>query len=419
MLLVSIGYRATARAMEIVVSMLLGGKHPSANGCQFWLLRLGLYELQRPKEQADDWVWIIDHTVQTGNGKCLVVVGVRLSHWESLRRQALTEDAEASFALSQQDLTAFAIERVDSSSAEVVEKQLKELSKQTGIQPCCLLADQGADVRKGIELFCQAQKGQTNGRTIGIFDIAHAAANAVKRQLANDPEWQRFVSDANGCKKHLRQTAYAFLLPPDLKTKARWMNLEPLLAWSGRVLEFLKDPQPRLVQAEAPLDAVKLKQKIGWIRPHADSLNRWSRMLEASATALKYIRNEGYHKGAYEELRRQLTPFAEGPARSVADEVLEFVREQSERAGERRVLGSTEVLESLIGHGKQIMHRTTDGYTKSVLGIAAAVVNWSCATVSAAFEQVKVNDVAAWVHKNLGLSLSAQRRRALTPPPPP
>ena len=44
-----------------------------------WLLRIGLYQLTRPKPQADDWVWLVDHTVQIGQEKCLVVLGVRLS----------------------------------------------------------------------------------------------------------------------------------------------------------------------------------------------------------------------------------------------------------------------------------------------------------------------------------------------------
>lgn len=46
-----------------------------------WLLRVGLYALQAPKEQAGDWVWIMDHTLQPGQFKCLLIVGVRLKDW--------------------------------------------------------------------------------------------------------------------------------------------------------------------------------------------------------------------------------------------------------------------------------------------------------------------------------------------------
>ena len=40
---------------------------------------LGYYKLHRPKEQASDWVWIIDHSNQIGKEKCLVILGVRVS----------------------------------------------------------------------------------------------------------------------------------------------------------------------------------------------------------------------------------------------------------------------------------------------------------------------------------------------------
>lgn len=41
------------------------------------LLRLGLYQLTRPKPHADDWMWIVDHTMLLGERKCLIVVGLR------------------------------------------------------------------------------------------------------------------------------------------------------------------------------------------------------------------------------------------------------------------------------------------------------------------------------------------------------
>lgn len=41
-------------------------------------MRIALYQLERPKELADDWIWIVDHTVEIGPEKCLVVLGVRV-----------------------------------------------------------------------------------------------------------------------------------------------------------------------------------------------------------------------------------------------------------------------------------------------------------------------------------------------------
>jgi hypothetical protein len=61
---------------------------------RLWLLRLGLYQLNRPKTRADDWMWIMDHTMQLGERKCLIVVGIRQSAWNAQDRVLGHEDVE-------------------------------------------------------------------------------------------------------------------------------------------------------------------------------------------------------------------------------------------------------------------------------------------------------------------------------------
>lgn len=407
MSLSAIGYRATARALKIVRPFLPGGVSPSANAGQLWLLRLGLFELSRDKEFADDWVWIIDHTIQTGNGKCFVVVGMRLRDWNARREEVLSNDPSASFALEHHDLSFWAIELMESSTGEAVREQLESLSASTGITPCCVLADQGADVRNGAELFSEG------GATVLVHDIAHAVANAVKRQLNGTSAWQEFVTQANQFKTRIRQTPLAFLMPPDLKAKARWMNLQPLLDWAERVGHFLAAPEEALSKLDDEVDLETLTSKTAWFHDHRDSLAEWTTMLEASAIILKYIRNHGYHRDAARELKPRLSDFKDGPSRAVIDEVLSFVATQSSRVGDRRLPASSEVLESLIGKGKQLQGRNKNGYTKSILAMAASVVDLNCDTIQAAFDAVTTRNVTQWIATNLGLSLQAQRQRTL------
>lgn len=409
MVLSAIGYRAAARALEIVIGLLPSGTACSANGGQFWLLRLGLYELTRPKQQANDWVWIIDHTIQTGNGKCFLVVGVRLSAWDTKRLTALKHTPQDSFALRHQDLTVFEMERMDSSTGEAVHRQLEQVSQRTGITPCCILSDQGADVRGAAQRFSRA-----GDRTvIVVHDIAHAVANALKRQLNKTSAWEQFLADANRSKTAVRQTPYAFLMPPELKNKARWMNLQPLIDWSRRVKRFLRDPQAALTRAKVPVDLDRLHQKMGWLHQHTASINRWATMLEVAAITLKYIRNYGYHQRAHQKLKSLLANFRDGPAGPMVEEILEFVKTQSESCGRRRLLGSSEVIESLIGKGKQLMGRNRNGYTKTVLAMAAATVEITNAQITSALAMIKVRDVQNWIDQKLGLSLQAQRQRTL------
>ena len=48
-----------------------------------------------PVGQADDWMWIIDHTLQLGDRKCLVILGLRQSAWEQAESRVMShQDVE-------------------------------------------------------------------------------------------------------------------------------------------------------------------------------------------------------------------------------------------------------------------------------------------------------------------------------------
>lgn len=404
----AVGFRGAAAALK-VVSLLFptDEQAPSPNGGQMWVLRLGLHMLRQSKEQADDWVWIIDHTIQIGPLKCLVIVGVRLSAWE--RKRA---DEGKSSALAHHDLCMWLIMPMARSDGPAVHAKLDSLCQETGIVPCQILSDCGADLQNGISLFCTHHP-----QTRGVKDIAHAAANAVKRELNGNAQWEAFLKEASHAKAKMRQTKFAFLLPPELKAKARWMNLAPLLAWSRKALGFISSPRP---VPGASWEDDELEQKMGWIRSYQKSLTEWSQMLEVTAVVLTYTRENGYHANAKQELQVQLSSFAaraNTPACRIAECLLKFVAEESADLAEgHRLVASSEVLESLIGKAKQIEGRQSkSGFTKTLLGLAAGVAEISEEKVRAALAAIKVQDVTAWVREHLGISLEAQRHHAFGP----
>jgi hypothetical protein len=401
------GLRGAAGALNVLSQLFpVAEAAPSPNGGQMWLLRLGLYELLRPKEQADDWAWIIDHTIQIGPSKCFLVVGVRLSDWEAKRAKP-----ETSAALEHEDLSAWMIEPVQKSDGATVARQLRELSRQTGVVPRQLLSDGGADVQKGIKQFC-ASHPQTAGRK----DLVHAAANLVKHELNADANWAAFLRDASQAKAKLRQTQFAFLLPPELKAKARWMNLDALLNWSRKAATFVASPHP---VPGASLAGEALERQLGWLRRYEEPLAAWAKMLAAVAASLKYIREHGYHPDAQRELQTELATFTAdqpSPASRVTTGLLRFVAEQSsDLSGGQRLLGSSEVLESLIGKAKQLEgQQSRSGFTKMILGTAASVAKLTDRTVQTALEAVKVRDVTQWVQTHIGISVQGQRTHAFT-----
>ena len=108
--------RCAGGAIEIMGSVLdLPLPAPSWFAGRLWLQRLGYYKLTRPKVQADDWVWIVDHTVQIGKEKCLVILGIRLR-----------DLPPAGCCVGHQDVEPIELVPVEQSNGDVVYQQLEQ-----------------------------------------------------------------------------------------------------------------------------------------------------------------------------------------------------------------------------------------------------------------------------------------------------
>jgi hypothetical protein len=389
--------RAASAVMRLLRRLLPAlTRTPTYNAGQMWLLRVGLFELLRPKEAADDWVWIADHTIQIGVQRCLLVVGVRLSTWEAEKRP-----------LELQDLRFIALEPVEKSDGAVVHQQLTEMVKNTGIVPRSIVSDEGTDLKGGVEAFCAEHKS-----TVRTLDIAHQTANLIKHELERDERWAEFNRQAGLAKQRLAQTPLAHLLPPTPRPKARYMNLDELVRWGQRALHYLDNPFPVAGQAA---DRAVLQAKLGWLADHRSALEEWRQMMAVTYAARDYVRNEGYHRGAARELRPLVAvPAQTDMSRRVAARLLRFVRAQSAAAREgERLIGSSECIESLIGKGKRLEgQQSKGGFTKMVLAMAAAVARPTADSISQALARVNTNDVLAWCKQRLGVSVQSRRRQA-------
>ena len=149
--------RAAARGSALL-SCLVGETFlgPSYFSVRLWLLRVGLYQLGHAKEQADDWIWIMDHTMQLGEWKCLIVVGLRQAAWDARDRCLRHEDVEL-----------IDLEPVSESTGEVVYRQMEAATAKTGV-PRMVVSDDGRDLHRGIALFVRPTRPRLGCMTSSI-----------------------------------------------------------------------------------------------------------------------------------------------------------------------------------------------------------------------------------------------------------
>lgn len=365
---------------------------PHASTGRLWLLRLGLWALRRPKVVADDWVWLTDHSIQIGQCKCLVILGIRLSTLPAAR------------PLCHADMELIALVPMIHSNKEAVAVCLEEAVAETGV-PRAILDDHGADLHGGVEIF-----RRRHPETVELYDIKHKAACVLKAHLERDEHWKSYASQLGQTKCVLQQTELAFLVPPSQRTKSRFMNLAALVAWGRKVLALVDDPS---LLKERAVSAERVQAKLGWLRDYRVALQRWSASHEVIGATLDFVRHRGLYAGAGVELAAAL-PVVPGEAGGLRDELIAFVTRESAkpRRGER-LPGTTEVLESCFGRLKTLESaQSKSGFTGLVLSLGAMVSRWTGEAIQEALERFKVRDVWDWCRKRLGQSIQSRRKQA-------
>lgn len=360
---------------------------------RLWLLRLGLHQLNRPKKRADDWIWILDHTMQLGERKCLIVVGLRQSAWN-------TEDR----CLRHEDVELIDLQPVTESTGEVVCRQMEAAAAKTGV-PRAIVSDDGRDLHRGIALFREAHP-----TTAWMYDIKHKTACLLKHDLENDASWQEFVGEVNRFKQRVSVTPLACLLPPQQRGKARYMSIDVLVDWAEKCLPLLD----RLgVLVRIGLDAGVVEEKLGWLRGYCPHVRRWREMLDLMETTEHYVRHRGIRCEAATELASLLPNVTTEAACSLRKRLLEFVDNQARQVHKGEcLLGSSEVLESIIGKFKGVAgERGQHGLTGMVLSVGALVGQVTVDTVRAAMMEVRARNVWEWCSSHLGPTLQCLRRR--------
>lgn len=362
---------------------------------RLWLMRLGHAMLTGPLEQADDWAWLADHSVQIGQEKALAIVGLRL--------RDLPPQGEC---LQLQDLHLIAWVPRKSWTRQEVDAALEQATARTGV-PRVIVDDHGVDLVGGVNFFQERHPD-----TLEIYDLKHKAACLLKHRLEKEPRWQEFQRQIGQTRCAVQQTELGFLTPGAPKPKARFMNLEPQLAWAEGVLEILQEPPAEVQQWVRP---ERLQEKLGWLTAFAAPVAEWSEWQQMINVSVEFVNRQGLYRGAAKDLRRQLPRrFAHSSIGELVHDLMEFVGSQAKqtRPGER-IPGSTEVLESCFGKLKALEgQQSRGGFTSLMMSFGALMARTTVDVVDAALKHSGTKDVYNWCKEHLGVTLFSQRKLA-------
>jgi len=347
---------------------------------RLWLLRLGCSRLTEPKEWATDWIWFVDHTIQIGREKCLLILAIRACHLPPDRPLQLT------------DMVPILLSPTKEANKTQVAKELLKATEIAGV-PTAILSDHGADLHGGIQIF-----RQTHAATRELYDLKHKAACLLKHRLTADPRFAEYCRQMGQCKFQVQQTELDFLTPPSGRSKARFMNLEKFIGWGLRTLNVL-DRQSQSVLKHTTSERLTLK--LGWLVDFRDALEEWTswlKVIEVSQKAVRY----GITRQTPSDLTGKMPDSPFDSTRQLRSDLLEFVSEQAATLNEQERLPlMTEVLESTFGKLKYLERdQQKRGFTSLVLSLGALVGTWTSETIAAALKRTPTKMVGEWIRNH-------------------
>ena len=308
-------------------------------------------------------------------------------------------------ALRHQDVEVLATIPATQFKRDDVAREYAKIKARFGT-PDNVIIDGAVELRDSVSVL------ESEGITPRIFrDPKHFLANKLEALLKKDTDYEAFAKQIGSTRCALQQTELAHFTPPPFKTKARFMNLQPTIAWAAAVLWHLNHPESESCR-EVPRD--RLEEKLGWLRPFADGLAQWQACQNVISTTLTFVNQRGLFQGVVAAYQHLVADIATCPAsQHLVTEMTTLLRnyEQQLKLGERVPL-STEILESSFALYKQLEgQHSKRGFTNLLLTFPTLLKETTAAEVIACFAAVKVADIKAWTKDHFPHTLTSKRQR--------
>jgi len=352
-----------------------------------WVLRFGLSLLQQVQPISDPWIAIIDHSIDIGSKKVLVMLRVKVDVTDCLQ---LT-DCECIGLHIQQTI-----------NGHQIAIALTALFERTGY-PQAILQDGDSSLNCGVKRLLESQQVDSPI----VHDISHAASAALKHALTTHPDYQTFLDLRVRFNSQFRQTDCVYLLSPTIRNKGRFMDIGKQFVWAKCILQMntIAD-NPKLTEQFNGFQQ-ELFQLKGFIDEFADTTELLNQMM-------KQLKTQGLNDNTFNESKCLLNQLPD--ASSVKTRLLQWLEQTYaiSRQFSNSLPVSSDVIESLFGLFKYLVGRNPQAdMNRSVLLLPALCGQSNVETIQYALSQTRHVDLQGWVTEHVPETIRQARNRLL------
>lgn len=357
-----------------------------------WTLRLGLGLLKQVKPISTQWLAIIDHSIDIGTKKALVVLRVRV---ETLSLKGT--------AIQLQDCECIGLKISERVNGDSIALDLEQIFNQAGM-PSAIIKDGDYTLQKGVRLWSEKQAVEIPV----ILDIGHSMATALKKQFEQTDAYKRFTALLTQGSSRLRQTDLVFLIPPKLRSKGRFQSISTLGKWADKILDVFA------VQGRAQKGSLldKLRTALPGFLLLKPFIKCFAITTQVVAQVMAILKNKGLDQISYEQCF-QLTETM--PKNSKVKKHLHNWLQQhlliQKQLTHLPLLISSDIIESLFGNFKHIIARSPQAdMNRTTLLIPALCGHLDKTTITQALHQARHNDVEMWEKDNIPYTVRKKRQ---------
>ena len=345
-----------------------------------WVKKIGCYQLQAPKEKADDWIIIVDESIGIGQEQVLVVLGIRQSKVDFTR------------PLKIQDMTPITVKSKERWTGQDIATELEIVKTKLGTVKYAV-TDAGSSLKKGLK----------EADISHVYDITHAIANALEWIYKNDDEFKKFTHQAGQMRLKLCCSNNAHLIPPNQRSKSRFLNLDIVGKWGMSAILALDKNKLPLAEAE----------QLQWVKDQESFIIEMNNIISVQEKISILLKNEGLSKKTKAKCFALLKNFKKGKLKQFKEYMITYLKENEKQINRKskKLVCCSDVIESTFGKYKnELSKNPMSGITDLALIISALTVDLTIETVNQAIDNCTVNTIEKWKKENLCNSLLAKRR---------
>ncbi len=405
----AISLRAASKAAQIT-SIFFDFPTPSYTIISEWAKKIGFYIYNSSKDKNINRVWIVDFSIQFGQDKLMLILGVDIAKINEWKKQVENNnDKKIKFEVNYKDVEVLHMVVVKSTAYEIVLNELKKTGDECGL-PLFILSDEGSDLAKGIRIFIENNPGIQH-----LNDISHKLSNILKALLNKDAVWNNFCQALTLMKQKLKLSDIAEICPPKFRQKVRFLNIREPIKWAVKMLDLD-------LKIFTPSQRGNFKKYIMIpLEEFREEIINWNEHIEIVTLVETEIKHKGLTRGNGGKIRSTsdiLANQTKGFKKSVVQEqIFKFIKEQEAKLlPGQTLLGSTDVEESIFGKWKSIVHEDSmAGITDMILVLPLLTVSLTDELILNALEATSVKQINEWKEEALGRTMYAKRRQILHP----